>query len=142
MQTCRQKNPRVNINWGMVFEALDKSKMCENKKWKKRNPFKAKLKKILIWKYLALPLYFGHNFLYICTIDLILAATRRRLEYLQLCSSPQILKNHFEGQTWAQICKWIKFRKLRGFTSQIWEIFLYFFGGGWGHRGKKSPRTF
>ena len=30
-----QENPRVKINWSMLFETLNKSKMSENKKGKK-----------------------------------------------------------------------------------------------------------
>ena len=34
--TCSQENSRVKINWGMVFEAFGKSKMCENKNKKQK----------------------------------------------------------------------------------------------------------
>ena len=45
IQTCNKENPMVNINWSMVFEVLNKSKTCENKKMEERNLFKPKLEK-------------------------------------------------------------------------------------------------
>ena len=50
----------------------------------------AKIGKIQIWKHPTLFQYFCHNFLHRCSIDLILMATERRLEDLQLCSLPKI----------------------------------------------------
>ena len=45
IQTCNKENPMVNINWSMIFEVLNKSKTCENKKMEERNLFKPKLEK-------------------------------------------------------------------------------------------------
>ena len=48
----------------------------------------AKIGKTLIWKHPALFQYFCHNVFHRCPIDLILAATERKLEVLQLFSLP------------------------------------------------------
>ena len=64
-------------------------------KGRKKKFIQAKIGKILIWKHPALFQYFCHNFLHKYLIDLILAATERRLEDLQLFSSPQIPEKSF-----------------------------------------------
>ena len=47
--------------------------------------------------------YFCRNFLHRCLIYLILVASKRKLENLQLFSSPQIWEKKFGGQTWIEV---------------------------------------
>ena len=78
----------------MIFEALNKLKMCEYKKGKKEiHPSQN-------WKNLDMETsctisVFCHNFLHRCLVNLILVAMERRLEDLQLCSLPQIPEKSF-----------------------------------------------
>ena len=98
MQTCSQENPRVKINWGMVFEALNKSKTCENKKGNKEIHSSQNWKNPNMEKYLAQSQYFCHNFLHSFSIYQILAAIERSLNDLKLFSlTPKKKKKNLTG---------------------------------------------
>ena len=76
----------MNINWEVSFEEFNESKICGNIKGKRKICFEPKMEKIFPWKYSDHFSYFDHILLLWCWIDLILAATERELEDLNVCS--------------------------------------------------------
>ena len=90
----------MNINWEVSFEEFNESKICGNIKGKREICFEPKMEKIFPWKYSDQFSYFDHILLLWCWIDLILAATERELEDLNVCSLQNFKICLIQGEKW------------------------------------------